>query len=75
MNDIFGYSFEEIQSMQQKQYKPKTVDMAEPTFDPVQEKADVAMLNGMGEAKLREIGYFGVLDRLQRNGYLKEETK
>ena len=75
MNDIFGYSFEEIQSMQQKQCKPKTVDMTEPTFDPVQEKADVAMLNGMGEAKLREIGYFGVLDRLQRNGYLREETK
>lgn len=72
MDDIFGYTFEEIQEAQQGGRLGRTVDTSkvEP-FDPVRERADLDLLNGLGEAKLREMGYLGVIDRLGRGGYLQ----
>ncbi len=68
---IFGYTFDEILKAQQGERLGRAIDTSKPEpFDPVQERADLKLLVEYGEAKLRELGYFGVIDRLARGGYL-----
>ena len=75
MSEIFGYTFDEIKAAQQGEKLGRTVDVSKPLpFDPVQERADVKLLQGLGEAKLRELGYMGVIDRLERGGYLSSNA-
>jgi hypothetical protein len=76
MEDILGYTFDEILKAQQGGRLGRVIDTSKPEpFDPVQERADVKLLHGLGEAKLRELGYFGVIDRLERGGYLSSNAK
>ena len=77
MNDnILGYTFEEIKAAQQGCRLGRVIDTSKPEpFDPVQERADVKLLHGLGEAKLRELGYMGVIDRLERGGYLSSNVE
>lgn len=80
-DNIFGYTFEEIKAAQQGERLGRVIDTSKPEpfdpapFDPVQERADVKLLHGLGEAKLRELGYMGVIDRLERGGYLSSSAK
>lgn len=75
-DDIFGYTFAEINRAQQGGRLGIVIDASKPeSFDPVQERADLRLLHGMGETKLRELGYMGVIDRLQRAGYLTSNAK
>lgn len=68
---IFGYAFDEIKAAQQGGRLGRVIDTSKPEpFDPVQERVDVKLLHDLGEAKLRELGYIGVIDRLERGGYL-----
>lgn len=57
---IFGYSWQDIQDMQQRRYVPKRI-VARPkaTHD------DLAMLDKYGMDELKRMGYWGVIDRLQ----------
>lgn len=71
MTNILGYTFDKILKAQQGERLGRVIDTSKPEpFDPVQERADLKLLVGYGEAKLRELGYFGVIDRLERGGYL-----
>ena len=70
-NEIFGYTFEEIRVAQQGGRLGRVIDTSKPIpIDPVREQADLALLVEHGDAKLREMGYMGVVDRLERAGYL-----
>jgi hypothetical protein len=74
MTNILGYTFEEILSAQQGGRLRRVVDTSQPLLDPVQERADVQLLVGYGEKKLREMGHMGVIDRLERGGYIAPLT-
>ena len=68
---IMGYTFEEIRVAQQVGRLGRVIDVSKPApVDPDRERADVKLLQDLGEAKLRELGYMGVIDRLERGGYL-----
>ena len=74
-DNILGYIFEEIKRAQQGGRLNRVIDTSKPApFDSVQERVDVELLHGLGEAKLREMGYMGVIDRLERGGYLISNT-
>jgi hypothetical protein len=60
---ILGHSWEDIQKMQQKEYTPPTVSLAGSGKKPPTE-ADYKMLEKYGEQGLRDMQYYGVLDRL-----------
>lgn len=61
---IFGYSWKDIQAMQQKTYTPKTVDMAAGDGKKPPTEADYKLLEKYGADGLRKLEYHGVLDRL-----------
>jgi hypothetical protein len=77
MSDIFGYTFEEIQKAQQGGRLARVVDTSKPaaSLDPERERADLQLLHEHGEAKLREMEYWGVIDRLERGGYLSSNAR
>lgn len=60
---IFGHSWEDIQSMQQGKYTPRTISNSTDGKKPATE-SDHEMLKKHGVDGLRELGFFGVLDRL-----------
>lgn len=65
---IFGYSWEEIQAMQNKQYRPETV-----SGKPNKQKAnsqDAELLRTHGEKGLIDKGFYGVIDRLKNSGMM-----
>ena len=72
MEKIFGYDWEDIQDMQAKQYKRKTVDVSKPITRPLL-KGDLELYERHGLPGLREMGYDGVIDRLRFNGVIKED--
>ena len=75
-NEIFGYTFEEIRVAQQGGRLGRVIDTSNPIpIDPVREQADLKLLVEHGDAKLREMGYMGVVDRLERNGYLSSNPE
>ena len=72
MEKIFGYDWEDIQDMQAKQYKRKTVDVSKPITCPLL-KGDLELYEKHGFSGLQAMGYDGVIDRLRFNGVIKED--
>lgn len=70
---IFGFTWEEIQQMQQKQYQRPTI--SGPVHRKHATKEDFELLKKHGEDGLRKLQFFGVLDRIQYNINNIEETK
>ena len=71
LSTIFGYSFEDIQRAQQGGRLSRPVDTTKPattdhSFVKGQELLDAHGLDG-----LKAMGYFGVIDRLQRAGLIQ----
>jgi len=65
MNNIFGYSWEEIQAMQQGTYdRPRAVHSPLP----IATDKDRELLSLHGIEGLQELGLMGVVDRLSRDG-------
>lgn len=65
---IFGYDWEDIQRMQQRQYnRPLTEG---PLELPKATEEDKKLLQEFGEVALREKGLCGVLDRLFNSGLI-----
>ena len=74
-NLIFGYTFDEISLAQQGGRLGRVIDASKPvTDDSAMEESDLALLAQYGEQKLRDMGYMGVIDRLERGGHLKESA-
>jgi hypothetical protein len=69
---IVGKTWEEIQAMQQKTYKPKLVDTSV-SGKKEATKEDIALLKKHGEAGLKEKEFYGTLERLETSGLLKKE--
>lgn len=69
---IFGYTFDEIESAQRGGRLGRAVDTSKPAGEDSEERkrADLLLLEKHGLEKLREMHYFGVIDRLCRAGYL-----
>lgn len=69
--DIFGYSFEEISSMQQRTFKSKTIDTSIPSDDITKYAvSDKEALEKYGLDGLKEKGFFGIIDRLTRSNII-----
>lgn len=77
MNDtIFGYTWEEIQIAQQGGRLGRVIDTSKPAIDDSAiEESDLKLLAQYGERKLRDMGYIGVIDRLERGGHLSSNTQ
>lgn len=67
-NDIMGYSWSDINAMQHKQYIRPSVDVSKPV-DHSLINGDLELFEKHGIAGLQSMGFSGVVDRLQRNGY------
>ena len=61
-NKIFGYDWEDIQSMQQGTYTRPTIDAVKRTIAATDN--DMMLLDKHGIDGLRELKFYGVLDRL-----------
>lgn len=73
MNDIFGYSFSDILRAQQGGRLGRVIDVSRPQeIDSDRLKKDIALLAEFGESGLREKGFTGTLDRLEREGLLEK---
>ena len=73
-NDIFGYSFEDIQRAQQKKGRlQKTVDLSVPVTRPLM-PGDMELLEKHGIDGLRAMQFFGVVDRLEFNGIVPKRN-
>ena len=72
MVKIFGYDWEDIQAMQAKQYKRKTIDPIKPVTRPLL-KGDLELYERHGLPGLQAMGYDGVIDRLRFNGVKVED--
>lgn len=72
MAKIFGYDWEDIQDMQNKQYKRKTIDATKPITRPLL-NGDLELYEKHGLSGLQTMGYDGVIDRLRFNGVIKED--
>lgn len=68
MNEkIFGYDWADIQCAQQGGRLGKPVSLGKPSEC---DDSDVALLDKYGLARLEEMRYFGVIDRLRRAGHI-----
>lgn len=70
VDNIFGYTFEEIQAAQQGAPLGRKIDASKPVDDAGHHETDLKLLEQYGETTLRKMGYLGVIDRLARGGYL-----
>lgn len=68
---IFGKTWEEIQDMQQKKYRPK---VATSSSLPMATEDDVNLLRKYGLAGLEEKQFYGVIDRLKNSGIVATVT-
>lgn len=68
---IFGYSWAEIQAMQQGTYQRPT--LTDECVKPTATEKDIAMLAELGEDGLRAQHFLGVLDRLRTSGLLPSQ--
>lgn len=75
-NTIFGYSWGQIKSVQQggKSLTSEKIDLSKPAKKPATDK-DRELLALHGENGLREMGMFGVLDRLNLPLFAENKTK
>lgn len=69
MSHIFGYSFDQIKAAQQGKKWRETIDVSKP-IDHALMPGDIELLNKHGEDKLYAMGFYGVIDRLSRNGII-----
>lgn len=70
MNDsILGYSFDDIKRAQQGGRLGRTIDTSKP-IDHSPTDSDRALLAKHGEQGLRDMGFFGAIDRLERAGLM-----
>ena len=70
---IVGHDWADIQRAQQGGRLNRTIDTSKSPYSAntaEQLDADVKLLEQYGEAELRKMAYFGVLDRLKRAGYI-----
>ena len=70
---IFGYDWEDIQRAQRGGRLNRTIDTSKSPYSADTAErldADVKLLEQYGEDGLRDLAYFGVLDRLKRAGYI-----
>jgi len=67
---IFGKTWEEIKDIQNKNYKAKTVDMSTDGRSPANQK-DIDLYNMHGLDGLKNLKFFGVIDRLEYSGITK----
>ena len=68
-NDIFGYSWDQIQAAQQGKPFRTYVDLSKPVNNaPTAE--DLALLEKHGMDGLKALQYFGTIDRLTRGKYV-----
>ena len=70
---IFGYDWADIQRAQQGGRLCRAIDTSKSPCSvgaAEQLAADVKLLEQYGEDGLRDLAYFGVLDRLKRAGYI-----
>lgn len=75
MDDIFGHTFDEISLAQQGGRLGRVIDTSKPTIDDSAiEESDLKLLAQYGERKLRDMGYMGVIDRLERGGHLSSNA-
>lgn len=73
MTTILGYTWDEINAVQHKTGTlSKRIDTSKPAtiYDKDNASKDLELLSTHGKDKLREMGYFGVLDRLTRAGLI-----
>ena len=71
MSNIFGYTFDEIKAAQQGQRLGRAIDATKPPQGAEKHlESDLKLLAQYGEAGLRDMGYMGVIDRLERGGHL-----
>lgn len=68
MSKIFGYDWQDINAMQHKQYVRERVDLSKPVNHSLL-AGDLELFEKHGMAGLQNMGFAGVVDRLQRNGY------
>lgn len=68
MSKIFSYDWQDINAMQHKQYVRPKVDLSKPV-DHSLINGDLELFEKHGIAGLQSMGFSGVVDRLQRNGY------
>lgn len=64
---IFGYQWEDIQRAQQGGRLARAIT-PHAASKPESSQDDLALLKEHGEGGLREMGFYGVLDRLARSG-------
>lgn len=69
-NSIFGYSWENIQEMQNKEYQPKTIQFSSKAMA---NENDRLLLEELGLLALREKQLWGVLDRLANSELISRE--
>lgn len=70
---IFGYDWADIQRAQQGGRLHRTIDTSKSHYSAdtaEQLESDVALLDKHGLARLEEMQYFGVIDRLRRAGHI-----
>ena len=71
-NLIFGYKWEDIQQAQQGEALSKIVPLAAAMAkDDICTEKDLELVETIGIAGIKEKGFFGVLDRLQRAGIIE----
>lgn len=63
-NLIFGYTWEEIQQLQQGTFKRKYITSESKPIPLSKEEFD--LFNNVGLQGLENMGYFGLIDRIQR---------
>ena len=68
MNQIFGYTFDQIRRAQQGGRLSEVVDVSKPSAGDGNLAADQALLAKHGLDGLKAMGYLGVVDRLERAG-------
>lgn len=77
-DDIFGYSWADIKRAQMGGRLASTIDVSKPARGNTSsnlESADDALLEKYGERALRNMGYYGVIDRLEQRGIIQEVEK
>jgi hypothetical protein len=76
MNDIVGYTWDQIQAAQQgKPFRQLVTGAANSDLTDDRIKADIALLNELGLNGLESKQFYGVIDRLNRIGALAEPTQ
>ena len=75
MQNIFGYTFEQIQRAQQGGRLNNAVDTTKEASPDGDLRADQLLLAKHGLDGLRTLGYMGVVDRLERAGLLVKGAK